>query len=378
MNYRHAYHAGNFADVLKHLVLVRVINYLARKDKAFRVIDTHGGIGEYDLAGIEAGKTGEWLQGIGRLLDGDTADHIAARHDPTVVRYLEIIRAFNPVHPASLDHASDLACYPGSPALARHLLRPQDTLLVNELHPEDNATLRQTLARRADTKVMALDGWTALRVSFTTFYTNSFIVVIFAVIGNLMACSLTAYAFARLNFWGRKVWFALMLGTLMLPYHVTLVPQYVMFLNLGWVNTFLPLILPKYLAVDAFFVFLMVQFFRGIPREIDEAAVMDGCGPWRIYWKIMLPLSTPVMATAAIFSFIWTYDDFLGPLLYLNDMRSYTVPLALRGFVDSSGGESLFGELFAMSTLSLVPIFIIFLAFQRMIIRGVAMGALKR
>ncbi|MCB1335709.1 MAG: carbohydrate ABC transporter permease [Roseivivax sp.] len=223
-----------------------------------------------------------------------------------------------------------------------------------------------------------VDGWTALRVSFTTFYTNSFIVVIFAVIGNLMACSLTAYAFARLNFWGRKVWFALMLGTLMLPYHVTLVPQYVMFLNLGWVNTFLPLILPKYLAVDAFFVFLMVQFFRGIPREIDEAAVMDGCGPWRIYWKIMLPLSTPVMATAAIFSFIWTYDDFLGPLLYLNDMRSYTVPLALRGFVDSSGGESLFGELFAMSTLSLVPIFIIFLAFQRMIIRGVAMGALKR
>ena len=100
-------------------------------------------------------------------------------------------------------------------------------------------------------------------------------------------------------------------------------------------NSFLPLIVPKFLAVDAFFVFLMVQFFRGIPREIDEAAIMDGCGPWRIYWKIMLPLSTPVLATAAIFSFIWTYDDFLGPLIYLNDMRTYTVPLALRAFVDS-------------------------------------------
>ena len=86
-------------------------------------------------------------------------------------------------------------------------------------------------------------------------------------------------------------------------------------------NTFLPLVVPKFLAVDAFFIFLMVQFFRGIPREIDEAAIMDGCGPWRIYWKIMLPLSTPVLATAAIFSFIWTYDDFLGPLIYLNDMR---------------------------------------------------------
>ncbi|MHA3976716.1 carbohydrate ABC transporter permease [Halovulum sp. GXIMD14794] len=222
------------------------------------------------------------------------------------------------------------------------------------------------------------EGWTALRVSFTTFYMNSFIIAVLAVIGNLMACSLTAYAFARLEFKGRKIWFALMLGTLMLPYHVTLVPQYVLFLKFGWVNTFLPLIVPKFLAVDAFFIFLMVQFFRGIPREIDEAAIMDGCGPWRIYWKIMLPLSTPVMATAAIFSFIWTYDDFLGPLIYLNDINSYTVPLALRAFVDSSGGESLYGELFAMSTLSLVPVFIVFLAFQRLIIRGVALGALKR
>ncbi|MGJ8585518.1 MAG: carbohydrate ABC transporter permease [Marinosulfonomonas sp.] len=223
-----------------------------------------------------------------------------------------------------------------------------------------------------------IKGWTALRVSFTTFYSNSFIIAIFAVIGNLMACSLSAYAFARLEFKGRKFWFALMLGTMMLPYHVTLVPQYVMFLNIGWVDSFLPLIVPKYLAVDAFFIFLMVQFFRGIPREIDEAAIMDGCGPWRIYWRIMLPLSTPVLATAAIFSFIWTYDDFLGPLIYLNNMKSYTVPLALRAFVDSSGGESLYGALFSMSTLSLVPVFIVFLSFQRLIIRGVALGALKR
>jgi multiple sugar transport system permease protein len=221
-------------------------------------------------------------------------------------------------------------------------------------------------------------GWTALRESFTTFYLNSFIVSVLAVIGNLLACSLTAFAFARLEFWGRKFWFAMMMGTLMLPYHVTLVPQYVLFLKFGWVNSFLPLIVPKFLAVDAFFIFLMVQFFRGIPREIDEAAIMDGCGPWRIYWKIMLPLSTPVLATAAIFSFIWTYDDFLGPLIYLNDIKTYTVPLALRAFVDSSGGESLYGALFAMSALSLVPVFIVFLAFQRLIIRGVALGALKR
>ena len=223
-----------------------------------------------------------------------------------------------------------------------------------------------------------VNGWNALAVSFTTFYWNSFLIAGFAVVGNVLACSLTAFAFARLEFRGKKIWFALMMATLMLPYHVTLVPQYVLFLNLGWVNTFLPLIVPRFMAVDAFFIFLMVQFFRGIPREIDEAAVMDGCGPWRIYWKIMLPLSTPVLATAAIFSFIWTYDDFLGPLIYLNSMDSYTVPLALRAFIDSSGGESLYGQMFAMSTLSLVPVFVVFLAFQKLLIRGVAMGALKR
>jgi|SRR5688572_10592398 multiple sugar transport system permease protein len=222
-----------------------------------------------------------------------------------------------------------------------------------------------------------VEGWHALRVSFTTFYSNSFLIAILAVIADLMACSITAYAFARLDFRFKNFWFALMLGTLMLPYHVTLVPQYVLFQTIGWVDTFLPLVVPKFLAVDAFFIFLMVQFFRGIPRELDEAARMDGCGPWRIYWRIMLPLSLPVMATASIFSFIWTYDNFLGPLIYLNDINLYTVPLALRAFVDSSG-LSAWGQLFAMSTLSLVPLFLFFLFFQRLIIRGVATSAMKR
>jgi multiple sugar transport system permease protein len=221
------------------------------------------------------------------------------------------------------------------------------------------------------------EGWYALRESFTTFFWNSFIIAALSVIGNLMACSLAAYAFARLEFRLKWLWFALMLGTLMLPYHVTLVPQYVLFLSIGWVDTVLPLVVPKFLAVDAFFIFLMVQFFRGLPRELDEAARMDGCGPWRIYWRIVLPLSTPVLATAAIFSFIWTWDDFLGPLIYLNNIANYTVPLALRAFVDSTG-LSAWGQLFAMSTLSLLPVFVFFLFFQRLIIRGVAMSAMKR
>ena len=220
-------------------------------------------------------------------------------------------------------------------------------------------------------------GWFGLRVPFTTFYLNSFLVAALSVAGNVAACSLTAFAFARLRFFGRRLCFALMLGTLMLPYHVTLVPQYVLFRELGWINTYLPLVVPKFLAADAFFVFLMVQFFRGIPRELDEAATIDGCGPWRLYWSIMLPLSKPVLATAAIFSFIWTWDDFFGPLVYLSHVEQYTVPLALSSFVDSTA-RSAWGPLFAMSVLSLVPVFVVFVAFQRLIIQGIALSGLKR
>jgi len=220
-------------------------------------------------------------------------------------------------------------------------------------------------------------GWEGLTVTFDVFFWNSAVISILSVIGNVVSCSLAAYAFARLQFKGRNFWFALMLGTLMLPYHATLIPQYVLFLHLDWVNTILPLVVPKFMAVVAFFIFLMVQFFRGIPRELDEAAKMDGCGPWRIYWKIMLPLSLPVMATAAIFSFIWTWDEFFAPLIYLNDMGSYTVQLGLRAFVDSSG-KSDFGALFAMSVLTLVPVFVFFIFFQRLLIEGIATTGMKR
>lgn len=220
-------------------------------------------------------------------------------------------------------------------------------------------------------------GWEGLTVSFGTFFWNSIVISVLSVIGNVFSCSLAAYAFARLDFPLKRVWFAIMLGTLMLPYHVTLIPQYVLFLNIGWVDTILPLVVPKFLAADGYFIFLMVQFFRGLPRELDEAAKMDGCGPWRIYWKIILPLSVPVLATAAIFSFIWTWDEFFAPLVYLNDMGSYTVQLGLRAFVDSSG-KSDFGALFAMSVVTLVPVFVFFLFFQRLLIEGIATTGMKR
>lgn len=219
-------------------------------------------------------------------------------------------------------------------------------------------------------------GWNALPVSFTNFFWNSTVVTVLSVVGNVISCSFAAYAFARLEFSGKTIWFALMMMTLMIPYHVVLIPQYILFLNLGWVDSYLPLIVPKFLAGDAFFIFLMIQFFRQLPRELDEAAMIDGCSPFKIYWAIIMPLSLPAMATAAIFSFIWTWEDFLGPLVYLNDMKDYTVPLALRSFI-STDGVSQYGPMFAMSILSILPILLFFLVFQRLIIRGIAMSGLK-
>lgn len=220
------------------------------------------------------------------------------------------------------------------------------------------------------------DGWRGAALPFSTFFLNSFIISGLAVVGNVLACSLVAYAFARLNFAFKKALFALMLTTIMLPLHATLIPQYALFYKLGWVNTYLPLVVPKFLAVDAFFIFLMIQFIRGIPRELDEAATLDGAGPFRIYWFVILPLLTPALVTTAVFSFIWTYQDFLPPLVYLTSMDLYTVPQGL-SLLNASKGSSSWGPLLAMSLLSLVPLFAVFFIFQKRLIEGVAATGLK-
>jgi multiple sugar transport system permease protein len=214
-------------------------------------------------------------------------------------------------------------------------------------------------------------GWFALASPFGTYIINSAIVVIGAIAGNLFACTLAAYAFARLRFRLKTLWFAIMLMTIMLPFHVVVVPQYIIFNKLGWVNTFVPLILPKFLATDAFFVFLMVQFIRGIPRELDEAARIDGCGHWSIFSRVMLPLMGPALATTAIFTFIWTWSDFFTPLIYLTDPIAYTVPVALRGFLDATAGSN-WGAMFAMSVITLIPLFLVFLFGQRFLVKGIA------
>ncbi|TCC37236.1 carbohydrate ABC transporter permease [Kribbella sindirgiensis] len=219
-------------------------------------------------------------------------------------------------------------------------------------------------------------GWHALTEPFTRYLLNSAVVVLGSILGNLVSCSMAAYAFARLEFAGKKFWFAIMLLSIMLPIHVVIVPQYILFSNLGWINTVLPLIVPKLLATDAFFVFLMVQFIRGIPRELDEAARIDGCGKASIFGRIILPLMVPALATTTIFTFIWTWNDFFSQLIYLTDPHMYTVPVALRSFVDSTSSSS-WGSMFAMSVVSLVPVFLAFLLGQRFLIKGIATTGIK-
>ncbi|MGO1316069.1 MAG: carbohydrate ABC transporter permease [Cellulomonadaceae bacterium] len=213
-------------------------------------------------------------------------------------------------------------------------------------------------------------------VPFWSFVWNSLLLATLSVVGVVLSCSLSAYALARIDFAGRQFWFSLMIGTLLLPFHVVIIPQYIVFNTLGLVNTFAPLLLPKFLAAEAFFVFLMVQFMRNLPRDLDEAARIDGAGHLRTFWSIILPLTRPAIITSSIFAFIWSWNDFFGPLLYLKKPGLYTLPIALRQYVDQTTTSD-YGAQMAMAVLALVPVLIFFLVFQRYIVEGVATQGLK-
>lgn len=225
-----------------------------------------------------------------------------------------------------------------------------------------------------DNFVKAMDGIGG--VSTLQFFGNSLILAVGSVVGVVFSSTITAYAFTRINFPGRKLFFTLMIVTLLLPFHVVIIPQYIIFQQLGLVDTFIPLLLGKFLGAEAFFVFLMVQFMRNLPRELDEAARIDGAGHVRIFASIMLPLMKPSVITASIFAFIWSWNDFLGPLLYLNSPEKYPLPLALRLFVDQTQSSD-YGAMIAMSVLALLPVLLFFLIFQRHIVEGVSTQGLK-
>ncbi len=262
-------------------------------------------------------------------------------------------------------------------ALLAIVLYPLAWLAASSLKPNNEVARNLSLIPEAPTLDNYVRGWTGMEtVSFARFFLNSTVIAVAVVIANSASCLVAAYAFGRLRFPLRGAFFAVMIATLLLPHHVLIVPQFVLFKFLGWIDTPLPLVVPKILATEAFFVFLMVQFMRGIPRELDEAAKVDGCSSNGIFRHVILPLSRPAIVTTAIFSFIWTWNDFFSQLIYLYSTDNYTVPIGLRLFLGSEGQTEL-GPMFAMSMLSLIPMFFFFLAFQRLLVEGINTSGLK-
>jgi multiple sugar transport system permease protein len=219
------------------------------------------------------------------------------------------------------------------------------------------------------------DAWNYPNTDFPRWTLNTLLIVAFTVPGVLLSSSLVAYGFARLRFPGRNVWFLLTIASIMLPPQVTLIPLYILFHQIGWLNTFLPLIVPSWFGGGALNIFLMRQFFMGIPKDLDEAALMDGASHFMIWWKIYVPLSRPVMVTVALLTTLGIWNDFLGPLIYLTTPENYTLALGLSRFEGQFVTRA--DYMMAISTLMVIPMVILFIFAQRYIVKGFITSGIK-
>ena len=209
---------------------------------------------------------------------------------------------------------------------------------------------------------------------FHLFVKNTLIITLSATAGSILTASLAGFAFARLRFPARGFLFGLCLSSMMLPYAVTMIPQFILFKSLGWVNTLLPLTVPAWFGGGAFFIFLCRQFFMTIPYEYDDAARIDGAGEWQIWARVILPLSRPVLATIAVFSFVNHWNDFMGPLIYLHSMEKRTIAVGLRTYLGMEGTD--WNYLMAAAVASTIPILVLFFSAQRYFVKGVVMSGL--
>jgi ABC-type glycerol-3-phosphate transport system permease component len=218
------------------------------------------------------------------------------------------------------------------------------------------------------------EGWSA-HLPFNLFLRNSLIITINNIIGNVISCCLAAYGFARLRARGKEIFFMLVLGTMLLPTEVTIIPQYVLFARLGWTDSWLPLMVPPWFGWP-FFIFLLRQFFMNIPHELDEAARLDGASSWRILWNIILPLAKPALASVVIFAFIGNWNNFLGPLIYIRSMEKQVLAVGLNMF-RGQYGQTDFHYMMAVSLLVLLPVLIVFFIGQRVFVQGIALTGIK-
>ena len=218
-------------------------------------------------------------------------------------------------------------------------------------------------------------GWTGFgNYTFGTFFKNSILVAVLSSVGMVFSSALVAFGLARIRFKGRNFWFVMMIITMMLPGQVMMIPRFVLFNNMGWVGTFLPMIVPSFFA-SGFNIFLIMQFIRGIPRDMDDAAKIDGCSWYGVFSRIILPMIVPSLVTVGVLTFMGSWEDFMGALLYLNKPAMYTVAYALKMFNDSSQAD--YGATFAMSALSLVPVLTLFFFFQKNLVEGISIQGLK-
>lgn len=221
------------------------------------------------------------------------------------------------------------------------------------------------------------NGWKGFAgIRFGTYFANSLFIAVTATVGTVLSSALVAYGMQRCHFRGKKLLMAAMLLSMMLPAQILMIPQYLWYQKLGWVGTYYPLIFPYCFAIQGFFVYLMMNFIEGLPRELDESAKIDGCSYYGIFIRIIFPLLKPILVTAFIFSFMWRWDDFLSALLYVNNSSKYPASLALKLFCDP-GSSSDYGAMFAMSCLSVLPIVLIFIFLQKYIVKGISTSGLK-
>lgn len=262
--------------------------------------------------------------------------------------------------------------------LAIIMIYPLVWMICSSFKPTETVftTANQLLPKKAVIENY-IHGWAGFaNVSFRSFFSNSLFVCFVGTIGAVFSSYIVGYGMARLRFPGRKLLFTIMLVTMMLPGQILMIPQYLWFQKLGWVNTYLPQLVPAFFSTSGFFIYLIMNFIDGIPRELDEAAKIDGCTYFQIAGKVIFPLTIPAIVTVTLFSFMWKWDDYLTPLLYLQKTEKYTVSLALKLFCDPSSSSD-YGAMFAMATLSLVPIVMLFIFFQKYITDGISTSGMK-
>ncbi len=212
---------------------------------------------------------------------------------------------------------------------------------------------------------------------FGRFYVNTAIVTLANIVGHLFSCSLVAFAFARLRAPGKNLLFMLVLSTVMIPFYVRMIPLFILYRTFGWLDTLLPLIVPAFFAGNAFYIFLLRQFFLTINRELEDAARIDGCSTFGVYWRIILPLSQPALAMIAVFDFVFNWNDFLGPLIFLNSVRNRTVAVGLAYFQGSLETAPMMHLLMAAALISIIPVLVLFFFTQRYFIQGIVFTGMK-